>query len=283
MTMCAPSTANHGGEQLTFLLAESPAKDSAEQGKGSENSTPETSGQTPSASSKKRAPRGSSLKTWQTSVRSIIGEQFSKTLRRQGMMLDGACSALETWVLPTFGSASGCSPQTPEPSAWPTPRCADGMLHPLRAPSNIQAGMDRQGRGSPCRLEDAVSMNRWPTPTATDAVLWATPTTRDHRSGKASAATHARNSRPLSEQVGNLLNPTWVEWLMGWPIDWTDPRGGPSSEDFRAWLESNRTALTDYVRSATVRYHSAEQSPGNCLVGRSDCPLPTTPHVEPLT
>ena len=113
-------------------------------------------------------------------------------------------------------------------------------------------------------------MNRWPTPTATDAVLWATPTTRDHRSGKASAATHARNSRPLSEQVGNLLNPTWVEWLMGWPIDWTDPSGGPSSEDFRAWLESNRTALTDYVRSATVRYHSAEPSPGNCLVGRSE-------------
>ncbi len=34
--------------------------------------------------------------------------------------------------------------------------------------------------------------------------------------------TDDRNSRPLSEFVGGLLNPTWVEWLMGWPVAWTD-------------------------------------------------------------
>lgn len=318
MTTCVPSMADLGAEQLTLWPGESPAKGSAEPAKGLASSTPATSGLTLSASSKKRAPHGSSSKTWPTSVRSTIGVSFSKTLRRQGMMLDGVCSALETWALPTFASASGCSPQTPEPSAWPTPtstlasnggqvtptkareggtliealsartqwptpRCADGIVHPLRSPENIQAGMDRQNRQAPCRLEDAVSMNRWPTPTATDAVrcpsrdattpnvtlnhaaLWAT---RDHKSGKASAATHNRNSRPLSEQVGNLLNPTWVEWLMGWPINWTDPSGGPSSEDFHAWLESNRTALTDYVRLATVRYHSAAPLRGSCLVAR---------------
>jgi hypothetical protein len=26
----------------------------------------------------------------------------------------------------------------------------------------------------------------------------------------------------LADQVGGKLNPTWVEWLMGWPIGWTD-------------------------------------------------------------
>jgi hypothetical protein len=30
-----------------------------------------------------------------------------------------------------------------------------------------------------------------------------------------------RNSRPLSEQIDGSLNPTWVEWLMGWPVGWT--------------------------------------------------------------
>lgn len=50
---------------------------------------------------------------------------------------------------------------------------------------------------------------------------WATPTARDWRSGKASAATHAKNSRPLSEQVGGNLNPMWVEWLQNWPTGWT--------------------------------------------------------------
>lgn len=94
-----------------------------------------------------------------------------------------------------------------------------------------------------------------------DAVRWATPTTRDWRSGKASEATHARNAHPLSEQAGGLLNPTWVEWLMGWPIDWTDPDGGPSSEDFHAWLESSRTALTAFVDAATVKWLSAPRLP----------------------
>ena len=82
----------------------------------------------------------------------------------------------------------------------------------------------------------------WPTPTvcgnynrkgasatsgdglATAVLKCATPTARDWRSGKASEATMDRNSRPLSEQIGGLLNPTWVEWLMGWPIGWTDLR-----------------------------------------------------------
>lgn len=58
--------------------------------------------------------------------------------------------------------------------------------------------------------------------TLNDAVKWATPTARDWRSGKASQATHDKNSRPLSEQAGGSLNPTWVEWLMGWPLGWTD-------------------------------------------------------------
>jgi len=48
-----------------------------------------------------------------------------------------------------------------------------------------------------------------------------TPIARDYRSGKASAATMAKNCRPLSEHVGGLLNPTWVEWLMGFPPGWS--------------------------------------------------------------
>jgi hypothetical protein len=68
-------------------------------------------------------------------------------------------------------------------------------------------------------LETAVALSPWPTPTA-----------RDWKSGKASDATHDRNSRPLSEVVGGALNPTWVEWLMGFPLGWTDcgPLATPS-------------------------------------------------------
>ncbi len=87
---------------------------------------------------------------------------------------------------------------------------------------------------------NATASGSWPTPTvkgnhnrkgasaksgdglATAVRRFATPMARDWRSGKASAATHAKNCRPLSEQIGGSLNPPWVEWLMGWPIGWTD-------------------------------------------------------------
>lgn len=157
------------------------------------------------------------------------------------------------------------------PGKWPTPCAADSDRGP------DLGEMKRRQRNYPQKLTTSVLL--WPTPRANDAekrgaiaqdsrnglpaaAQWATPTTRDHRSGKASQATHDRNSRPLSEQVGDLLNPTWVEWLMDWPINWTDPDGGPSSEGFREWLESNRTALIACVDAATVRWHSAAPLPG---------------------
>jgi hypothetical protein len=31
-----------------------------------------------------------------------------------------------------------------------------------------------------------------------------------------------RNTPTLGAQAGGSLNPTWVEWLMGWPLGWTD-------------------------------------------------------------
>ncbi|MFA5165395.1 MAG: hypothetical protein WC481_07520 [Candidatus Omnitrophota bacterium] len=28
--------------------------------------------------------------------------------------------------------------------------------------------------------------------------------------------------KPKAEETGGQLNPTWVEWLMGYPLGWTD-------------------------------------------------------------
>lgn len=51
----------------------------------------------------------------------------------------------------------------------------------------------------------------------------ALPTLRasDWRSGKVSAATMQKNSRPLCEILGGHINPTWAEWYMGFPVGWT--------------------------------------------------------------
>ena len=118
---------------------------------------------------------------------------------------------------------------------WPTPRAGNPGSRPngkggkvLAEEVEIAAGLRQRGE------------RMWPTPTvcgnynrkgasassgdglATAVLKCATPTARDWRSGKASQATHDKNSRPLSEQIGGSLNPTWVEWLMGWPLGWTD-------------------------------------------------------------
>ena len=120
---------------------------------------------------------------------------------------------------------------------WPTPTASEA--------TGPGRGKARQG-GPNLRTEVAA---QWPTPTASEGanrntkrcpshgkthgkVLAgevnhrATPTARDWKSGAASEETLARNSRPLSEQVGAVqpgrLNPAWVEQLMGFPDGWTE-------------------------------------------------------------
>jgi hypothetical protein len=39
----------------------------------------------------------------------------------------------------------------------------------------------------------------------------------------------------LSMTVSGQLNPTWVEWLMGWPLGWTD-LNALEMDKFQSWL-----------------------------------------------
>jgi hypothetical protein len=51
--------------------------------------------------------------------------------------------------------------------------------------------------------------------------MWPTPTA--HNAKETNAPSEAsRNTPTLAAQAGGKLNPTWVEWLMGWPLGWTD-------------------------------------------------------------
>lgn len=49
-----------------------------------------------------------------------------------------------------------------------------------------------------------------------------------------------RNSAPLNAVAGGSLNPTWVEWLMGWPLGWTGLRR-LETDKFRQWQRSHGT------------------------------------------
>jgi hypothetical protein len=169
---------------------------------------------------------------WRTSQLSLLGglTEFSETWPRAGMTRNGTAYLLQPLAPLTGGIASG---------SLPTPRVADA---------------ERGGRGDD--LATAVARENWPTPNARDhkdtgegrygrgqlpeAVrertkdgLWTTPTAGDTGHRKRG---YAQGGTPLSAQTGGALNPTWVEWLMGFPPGWTvlPPSEIPSSRRSRS-------------------------------------------------
>jgi hypothetical protein len=214
----APLTDTLGAELLTWCQAVSRARTYPLQEKAQALLEPEAEcGVTWRGSLAKFDPVSCS---WKTVQLCLLGdsELSSVTWPRSGMTAAGQC-----WELPILGRRI----KGTDSGLWQTP-VEDDLV-------NRKGASATSGDG----LATAVAM-RWPTPIASDSrgssgkpapgkqvqlvdmVKVATPTARDWRSGKASQATHDKNSRPLSEQIGGSLNPTWVEWLMGWPLGWTD-------------------------------------------------------------
>jgi DNA (cytosine-5)-methyltransferase 1 len=78
-------------------------------------------------------------------------------------------------------------------------------------------------------------------------VHWPTPRTKGMCGGSGAwqqlkEATTIEEARMMGAGNGGQLNPTWVEWLMGWPLEWTDLR--PLATDkFRQWRHSHGAFL----------------------------------------
>jgi len=107
---------------------------------------------------------------------------------------------------------------------WPTPTQGDSKASGSR---NLEGAKAHAG----VSLTDAVRFGNSNTPRMVPS-----PKARDHRSGK--GYTKRGHSPDLPEVIGGLLNPTWVEWLMGLPLGWTDcaPSG---TESFPQWLQKH--------------------------------------------
>jgi hypothetical protein len=86
---------------------------------------------------------------------------------------------------------------------WPTPRASEAE-HPGQRTTN---------HNGQTGLSEAVN------------ATFRTPSSRDWK-GMSAASWRSRTTGDLTptlpDQVGGQLNPTWVEWLMGFPIGWTD-------------------------------------------------------------
>jgi hypothetical protein len=82
----------------------------------------------------------------------------------------------------------------------------------------------------PAHLISEIESGYWPTPTAHNAKECDAPA-----EATLNTPTLTHQARGGDKTQPKYLNPTWVEWLMGWPLGWTDLK--PLATDrFQQWL-----------------------------------------------
>jgi hypothetical protein len=231
----------------------SPARTSASPGRGPGSTAPaRVFGQSTPVLLASFDPATSS---WRTSQLCLDGalDEFSGTWPRSGSMQSGIAyqraplapltGGIAFGLLPTpaateYGSSqngiNGKGGRFERPSAG-TPSLATmarkGLL-PTRVPTPT-AG-DARGSGSRnlpgSKAHPGVSLTDYvKSGTSTTPRTWATPSVSDALGGPMNPQDRLDQGQQLNlkEQVwmgggGGSLNPTWVEWLMGFPLGWTD-------------------------------------------------------------
>ena len=190
---------------------------------------------------------------WRTHQCSLLGdlEPFSETWPQWGLMRNGECWEQTTLAQTIRGTESGS-----EQNKWATPTTMD-KLPPKSAQALLKEATEaRPNRSKPANLRDQVSnMQNWPTPNAWDGKrgprseehlktkkgqvtlvtavkqaerdkLLPTPNARDWKDGKTAGNRKSPGlgvvAHQLETESGGQLNPTWVEWLMGWPLGWSE-------------------------------------------------------------
>lgn len=169
----------------------------------------------------------------------------SPILPKWGLMRDGELWEQTISEQITKENASGLSLEM-----WPTPHAA-------------YCGARRNQNGHHLTLQDVVAghtkeaktklqkLNKqmFHTPTATANQMapsmrksnyWSTPTANEDARGKPSGKMQKMlgNHPEVRNQGTGTLNPTWVEWLMGWPLGHTDLK--PLETDkYQKWLEEH--------------------------------------------
>ena len=149
--------------------------------------------------------------------------------------MDGSLEEyLETW--PRAGMMQNGNVFQLQPLVRLTEEIGFGLLPTITA--NSYGANKSYSKNSKMRpsLQTIATKNLWPTPTvcgnyqnkgnmiglATAVKRWPTPTAHDAKDTGTAPSEGMRKSPCLSFQVGGKLNPQWVEWLMGYPLGWTD-------------------------------------------------------------
>lgn len=245
------STGDRGVDAWTLFLRASRANRSALPGEEKPTPTNATDGRIPFASLTMSNRIGYCWRMCQAFFHEVISisERFLETWPRSGMTQGGVCYRLPEVERLTFAKGSGLLP-TPvvneftsnvggsngrvgkvrysltgmaRYAMWPTPSAS-------KASSDTTLMASGDGRKRPNKLGWAVAAEMVPTPASRD---WRAPNKKPY-----SERGGGKKGEQLPNAIGGLLNPNWVEWLMGWPIGWTDLK--PLEMDkFQSWLQGH--------------------------------------------
>ena len=189
-------------EQLTFSLGDSPASPSPWLESRREKGMIDTSGRRCSGLSESCARVALSVRTFLESSRLPPG----RWLRIWSMLaITSSCLILRLRLSELGTGDPECSSSVSQ--MWPTPTARD-----CKGANSMEHLMQQKQPGNShhvCQLANAVK-------------LFATPCARDYRTGQRKRYENPARANNINDQIGGQLNPTWVEWLMGFPPGWTD-------------------------------------------------------------
>jgi DNA (cytosine-5)-methyltransferase 1 len=157
----------------------------------------------------------------------------------------GLADAVQMWPTPTVDDSKNVNPKpnriaglVAAVNKWPTPVASDAWTGDLKS--------TQQTEGSRHSLNLSTAVQKWPTPTASDwkgrgpnskqqglSEVVKYPTMSASGMGNTgsqqmlqrhvdSGSLTEEEKRGMTAGNGGRLNPTWVEWLMGFPTGWTD-------------------------------------------------------------
>jgi len=237
-----PLTANRGEELLTLYRAGFHAKTSAQLEK--EQALTESAAECGEKWRASFTKYDHDMFLWKTHQCSLLGdlEPFLETWPQWGLMRNGECWEQQTLAQTTRGTEFGLLEKK-----WPTPAARDGN------PTNtLETLMDGRFVDQLANRVKMVENNLWSTPTVrdwkghtitpkfpngfnknlvNDVLKFPTPQASDcrDRGNISNPAIQRRaekgkqlNLSMVAHPTSGQLNPTWVEWLMGWPLGWTD-------------------------------------------------------------
>lgn len=223
-TISQPSTADRGAAEWISSLRAFPARVHPSQENASASTMSDGSGPKSGESSTSAKPRFFSSRMcpdYSPSIAAKRSDKSSTRWPRAGGLRNGTTFPRCPSARRTFAIVSSCSLPTPTASTFGSSQ--NGI--------NEKGGAkERPSAGSPSLRTLAatgeIRARLYPTPCASDAKRTLTQADRNRTQGPTLHEAISRMSSTNGESEpngGGLLNPCFVEWMMGLPINWTRP------------------------------------------------------------